>query len=276
MNNNTNKFNCECFICGMKLYRKPSDIKRVKDGRVTCSRECVAEKQSIVSLEKIEKKLNISDFKEWLIEKYHDEKLNTREIAKIVYGRRTNSPNVLGWMKRFGIESRERSEAISLQWKDNPERKRRQSEYAKNKFSLGSPARNKLIEVMQTKEYRENASRVKIGRLNPMWDESLSASERIDRKACPLNARWMRAVKRRDDNTCQCCGISGVTMVAHHLNGYHWDVENRHNVDNGVTLCEPCHNDFHNKYGRRNNTKEQYKEYVSEIKNYDTKQLALL
>jgi len=61
-------------------------------------------------------------------------------------------------------------------------------------------------------------------------------------------------------------------LIAHHLNSYHWDVENRLNVDNGVCLCENCHSKFHELYGQKYNTKEQYKEYFknqTEAKYYD-------
>lgn len=73
--------------------------------------------------------------------------------------------------------------------------------------------------------------------------------------------KWHKDVLKRDDYTCQCCEIRGYKLNAHHLNGYNWDKENRTNVDNGITLCEDCHNEFHNTYGRGDNTKEQYEEW---------------
>lgn len=50
-------------------------------------------------------------------------------------------------------------------------------------------------------------------------------------------------------------------VVAHHLDGYHWCIEKRTDIENGVCLCEQCHTDFHSKYGNRNNTKEQFLEF---------------
>ena len=73
---------------------------------------------------------------------------------------------------------------------------------------------------------------------------------------------WVKEVYKRDSYTCQCCGEKGGKLNAHHLDGYNWCVEKRTDVDNGITLCENCHNDFHGKYGRGNNTKEQFEEYL--------------
>jgi 5-methylcytosine-specific restriction enzyme A len=53
--------------------------------------------------------------------------------------------------------------------------------------------------------------------------------------------RWALAVKRRDGFTCQNCGAIDVRLVADHIieiddGGAHLD------VNNGMTLCVPCHN----------------------------------
>ena len=80
--------------------------------------------------------------------------------------------------------------------------------------------------------------------------------------------RWSSKVKKRDNKKCVVCGNSK-NLNAHHLNGYHWDIENRNNIDNGVTLCETCHHGFHDIYGWGGNTKEQFEEFEK------PKQLAL-
>lgn len=74
--------------------------------------------------------------------------------------------------------------------------------------------------------------------------------------------QWRNDVYTRDDYTCVKCNERGGKLNAHHLNGWHWDKENRFNVDNGATLCADCHDDFHYIYGRRDNTKEQFEEFT--------------
>lgn len=72
---------------------------------------------------------------------------------------------------------------------------------------------------------------------------------------------WRMSVYHRDEYTCQICREKGGELNAHHLNGYHWYEKGRYDVDNGVTLCDKCHSEFHGIYGYGENTKEQFVEY---------------
>lgn len=77
---------------------------------------------------------------------------------------------------------------------------------------------------------------------------------------------WRVSVFERDEYTCNLCGRmstegDSVTLVSHHLNSYDRYPSQRLDVDNGATLCDKCHLEFHKFYGFGDNTKEQYKEY---------------
>ena len=74
---------------------------------------------------------------------------------------------------------------------------------------------------------------------------------------------WRNAVFARDDWTCQKTGIRGCTLHAHHLDSFHARPELRFDVDNGATLSKSAHIEFHNLYGRKNNTREQYEEWIA-------------
>ena len=71
--------------------------------------------------------------------------------------------------------------------------------------------------------------------------------------------KWRKEVIKLHGSKCDLCDDGNVN--AHHLNGFNWDIENRFNPQNGIPLCEKHHTDFHNQYGRGDNTKDQYENY---------------
>lgn len=74
---------------------------------------------------------------------------------------------------------------------------------------------------------------------------------------------WRLAVFAADDYTCQRCGDGvGGNLNAHHLKAFADHPDQRVNVDNGATLCEGCHVDFHRLYGTRGFTEEDYYEFI--------------
>ena len=52
---------------------------------------------------------------------------------------------------------------------------------------------------------------------------------------------WRKAVFERDDYTCQICLIRGGELNADHIKKFSDFLELRFSVDNGMTLCKPCH-----------------------------------
>lgn len=241
-----------------------------------CSKECNKKYQSNLEKERFEQLIGGVDAKEYLYQKYVVDKMTTRNISKEIYGRDTNASSVARWIKALGLENeiRHGSEAIKTQWINNPKRKKEQGELIKKHWGAGTPSRMKLIKKMNTIEYKEKSRVAKLGKNNPMygvtgenhphWNPSLTNEERLLKRKIPQNYKWIRDVYERDNYTCQCCGYdNGGTLIAHHLNSWHWDKDNRFNIENGVTLCESCHHRFHKEYGYKDNTKEQFLEYLN-------------
>ena len=102
----------------------------------------------------------------------------------------------------------------------------------------------------------------------PDWYYTLNEEERIKERKYPEYHAWVKKVKERDEYTCKCCNYKGDAVNAHHLDGYSWCKEKRTDIENGVTLCSVCHSEFHQIYGFKMNTKEQYFEFWS--KKYHT------
>jgi len=74
---------------------------------------------------------------------------------------------------------------------------------------------------------------------------------------------WRESVFARDNWTCQKCKTSGGYLHSHHIRNFAQFVELRTSIENGITLCKKCHMAFHNKYGSKNNTKEQLIEFLN-------------
>lgn len=101
-----------------------------------------------------------------------------------------------------------------------------------------------------------------IGQNNPNWKKEKTDEDRLKGRKFREYEIWRRGVFVRDNYTCCACGKIGNKLVAHHLDGWHWCLEKRLDLNNGITLCKACHDNFHEEYGKRNNTQEQYKQWI--------------
>lgn len=100
------------------------------------------------------------------------------------------------------------------------------------------------------------------GKNNPHWNPDITDGERDRQRQYPEYVAFIKAVYKRDNYTCQCCGKkSEGDICVHHLDGYSWCKERRTDTTNGITLCEHCHQNFHLIYGKGNNTAEQFYEW---------------
>lgn len=100
---------------------------------------------------------------------------------------------------------------------------------------------------------------------HPLYNHSLTEKERTYKRYYVEYYEWRRQVFSRDEYTCVYCGDNmGGNLIAHHKDGYGWCKKRRTDVSNGVTLCEKCHKSFHQLYGYKNNTEQQFNEWISQ------------
>lgn len=105
------------------------------------------------------------------------------------------------------------------------------------------------------------------GENHPNWKGGLTPELAKIRQSNDYT-KWRLSVFNRDNYTCQCCGEnSGGNLNAHHIENFSVNEHLRFDIDNGITLCNNCHNpniqgSFHHTYGTRNNNREQLEEYI--------------
>ena len=102
----------------------------------------------------------------------------------------------------------------------------------------------------------------KSGENHPNWNPNLTDEERTIKRNYNDYDIFRKKVLSRDYYKCQCCGHESTDLEVHHLDSYDNNVEGRIDETNGITLCNNCHSNFHMIYGKGNNTKEQFEEWI--------------
>ena len=111
------------------------------------------------------------------------------------------------------------------------------------------------------------ASRLKMsnahkGEKSYNWKGGITEINRKIRKSIEIRL-WREAVFARDNFTCQKTGQRGGKLVAHHMHNFADFPELRTSIENGIVLSVESHRDFHKRYGKRKNTKEQLIEFLN-------------
>jgi transcription elongation factor Elf1 len=140
--------------------------------------------------------------------------------------------------------------------KASPETKEKMS---LNSFRKGKPS------PMKGKTHTE-ATKVAIskklrGEKNHTWKGGVTPENNIIRQSVNVKL-WKLAVYERDFFTCRKCNQVGGKLQAHHIQNFSDFEELRCEVSNGITFCKKCHQTFHKKYTKLNNTIEQLNEYL--------------
>jgi 5-methylcytosine-specific restriction endonuclease McrA len=96
------------------------------------------------------------------------------------------------------------------------------------------------------------------------YNPLLTDEERLKKGRDKRIKQWRREIYKRDNYSCCLCGRKRERffgIVAHHIYSYGKNKELRFDLNNGSTLCQKCHDEFHKNYGYKNNTKKQWDEF---------------
>ena len=222
------KANYICDYCKYGMYLSPNDSKKSKSKIHTCSRECKT-KIALICPSK-----TYLQFLHWGCD------LPLKHISNIIGAKRCT---ITRYMKKSGIPTRTVSE-------DNKRRYKYMSDCELKKQTEG--ANTKMRKSVELKTWHL------VGDKHHNYNPDLTDEERKGFRCISGYQKWRKAVFTRDNYTCICCGDNtGGNLIAHHKEGYACAPELRTTLENGITLCETCHKDFHHNFGYGNNTKKQ-------------------
>jgi len=157
--------------------------------------------------------------------------------------------------KKLSKKTREKMSLIRIGIKLSEETKRKISEGRKGK-------KNWNYGKTRPMEVRKKISESTKGDKAHAWKGGITPKNIMIRTGIESRL-WHKAVFQRDDFICQKYGIKGGKLNAHHINNFADFPELRTAIDNGITLSEKAHKEFHKIYGKKNNTKEQLQEFLS-------------
>lgn len=219
-----------CVICGKEFWRHPSKIKSYDNN--CCSRKCKYIALRKQRQDEISQNFN-EPIEDLLYRLYHQEGMGIKKTAKTI----GVSDRVLwDWFVDLKIERRSRTDAVKLQWVDNPERRELSANIIRKIDNTGDKSPAKRPEV------REKIRQSKLGPRNPMY--GAFGDKNPNWRGGKITYRgpgWngiREQVKRRDKYTCQKCG-SKENLQVHHIIPYRETKDN--SFVNLITLCATCH-----------------------------------
>lgn len=110
-----------------------------------------------------------------------------------------------------------------------------------NKYALGHK---------HTDQWKKAASLRRKGANNNFWKGGITPINKKIRNSVEYKI-WREAVFERDNFTCRFCGKRGGELNADHIKPFADYPELRFAIDNGRTLCVPCHKTT-DTWGRKN------------------------
>lgn len=94
------------------------------------------------------------------------------------------------------------------------------------------------------------------------WKGGISSENKRIRRSIKYRL-WREAIFTRDNYICQKCKAKWIYLHPHHICWYAEHPDLRFSIDNWITLCKKCHNEFHKKYGNKGINKTQIIDFIS-------------
>jgi hypothetical protein len=95
-------------------------------------------------------------------------------------------------------------------------------------------------------------------------DDSMTESAIVKCTREDVSPEWRKEVLARDKH-CVICG-GEKHLEAHHIFGYNGYPQLRDNVDNGITLCQFCHGNYHSQYGVKNPNPVSFVQFIRKFR----------
>jgi len=121
------------------------------------------------------------------------------------------------------------------------------SDDTRAKMSLSAKERGpSFIGKRHTEETKKKISLSRFGlckgEKNPRWVADRTVPlEKHRLRGTQEWKNWRGEVFERDRYTCRNCGMSGVYLEPHHIEPLRQALSRAFEVNNGITLCRPCH-----------------------------------
>lgn len=119
--------------------------------------------------------------------------------------------------------------------------KKGQHSSPKTEFKKGQVSLRKGKKQPQSSEiYAKRVKSLPRGSAHYNWKGGISSINEIIRRSIQYKL-WRKSVFERDRWTCVWCGYKGKSIHADHIKRFSQFPELRFAIDNGRTLCIPCH-----------------------------------
>lgn len=135
----------------------------------------------------------------------------------------------------------------------------------KEYYVLPSNLKNRRYNYCSIECKNDGFSKYFSGSNSPIWNHNKSLWDRLIERKYPKYTEWREDTYRKNNYKCCKCGNQkGGNLNAHHIYNYSEYPNLRTDLNNGITLCESCHKEFHKKFGYTGNNKKQIQYFLKQ------------